>query len=79
MERVCKAVVSDAGSHVSHEAQAHVDLSIRPGNAMRTSGLRITHDIDQHRATIKQLFIDEKRPLVQVMEIMNMRYNVTAS
>lgn len=35
--------------------------------------------LESHRETIKRLFLDEDRPLDEVMETMRREYNVTAS
>lgn len=76
MKRVCNPVLSNA---TSNEAVAHANSSIRPGSVTSASGLSDTHDLEQHKVMIGRLFIGEDRPLVEVMEIMKTRYNVTAS
>lgn len=51
---------------------------VRMGSAQRQQRLQ-REDLDQHKGTIKRLFIDENLPLSQVMDIMEKDHGVAVS
>lgn len=63
-----------------HEAETHGGSSPcdRP-SASRTRAAQPKQGLEQHKATIKKLFLDENRTLHEVMQIMKTQYDVVAS
>jgi hypothetical protein len=81
MELTFHPVPRYTNPHGSHEVQDRTESSAGPRSLEATSarGHHDIHDLEQHKETIRRLFIDENRSLVDVIEIMKTKYNVTAS